>query len=365
MKHPLASTLFVAILLLATSRGYAAPWLYWTDTALHSVQRAPSDGTGPVERLVSGANGVNEPRGIALDLHGGKMYWAESGSKRIRCANLDGSNVEDLVTTGLSFPADIQLDLANGKLYLADRDRNAIRRCDLNGANLQDVRTGATQAYFLYVDVPRSRIYWSEDDAKVIHRASLDGTGAIENVVTGLSRVRDVAMDPDTDMFYWNDRSSHKVQRRLLSGGTVEDLFTTADGLDRPHGLVIDLDAQRLYWTDTTAQCIRSGRTDGAGAAQLLYSASTSSLVSSPWGITLAVPPCRSLVSPDLNQDCYVDKDDISLFASCFTGPLMPMLAGCDSRDFDDDGDVDQADFGILQRCYSGSRLVADPGCDD
>jgi len=273
--------------------------------------------------------------------------------------------VEDLVTSGLSFPADIQLDLVNGKLYFADRDRNAIRRCDLSGANLQDVRTGATQAYFLYVDLPRSRVYWSEDDNKVIHRANLDGSGAIENVVTGLSRVRDVSLDPDAEMLYWNDRGSHKVQRRPIAGGTIEDLFTTADGLDRPHGLAIDLDAQRLYWADTTAQCIRSGRTDGAGAAQLLYSASTSPLVSNPWGIALGVPPCRNFVSPDLNQDCYVDKDDLSLFTSCFTGPLIPAIVGCGQKDFDRDGDVDQVDFGLLQRCYNGDRPVADPSCDD
>jgi hypothetical protein len=184
--------LFVALVLMLVSRGYAATWLYWTDTALHSIQRAPADGSGPVERVVGSANGVNEPRGIAVDLHGGKMYWA-----------------------------------------------------------------------------------------------------------------------------------------------------------------------------DTTAQCIRSGRTDGVGAAQLLYSAATSALVSNPWGIALGVVPCGSFVAPDLNHDCYVDRDDMAMFVGCFSGPKMPMIDGCGGCDFDDDDDVDQADFSRLQRCYRGSRPVVDVGCDD
>lgn len=73
MRRPFASLVLAVLVLLLVSPGYAASWLYWTDTALHSIQRAPADGSGPVERLVSSANGVNEPRGIALYLHGGKM----------------------------------------------------------------------------------------------------------------------------------------------------------------------------------------------------------------------------------------------------------------------------------------------------
>ena len=40
-----------------------------------------------------------------------KMYWTKSGTDKIQRADLDGSNVEDLVTTGLSSPSGIALDL--------------------------------------------------------------------------------------------------------------------------------------------------------------------------------------------------------------------------------------------------------------
>jgi hypothetical protein len=41
----------------------------------------------------------------------GKIYWREALTDKILRADLDGSNVEDLVTTGLSVPRGIALDL--------------------------------------------------------------------------------------------------------------------------------------------------------------------------------------------------------------------------------------------------------------
>ena len=57
-----------------------------------------------------------------------KMYWTDFGTDKIQRANLDGSNVEDLVTTGLSGPRGIALDLANGKMYWADAGTGGNRR---------------------------------------------------------------------------------------------------------------------------------------------------------------------------------------------------------------------------------------------
>ncbi len=65
----------------------------------------------------------------------------------------------------------------------------------------------------------------------------------------------------------------------------------------------------------------------------------------------------------DYDQDGDVDRDDFQAFENCFSGPQVPVTAGCDSRDLDADGDVDQCDFGLFQRCYSGENNPADPGC--
>ena len=74
--------------------------MYWT-AYTGKIQRANLDGSN-VEELLS--TRPSTPKGIALDLPGGKMYWidfARAPAASIRRANLDGSDVEDLITSGL------------------------------------------------------------------------------------------------------------------------------------------------------------------------------------------------------------------------------------------------------------------------
>ena len=56
------------------------------------------------------------------------MYWADSTKDKIQRADLDGSNVEDFVTSGLSDPSGIALDVAGGKMYWTDVLADKIQR---------------------------------------------------------------------------------------------------------------------------------------------------------------------------------------------------------------------------------------------
>ena len=84
--------------------------MYWTDWITDKIQRANLDGS-QVEDLIT--TGLRRPKGLALDGGRGKMYWVADGGfgpDKIQRANLDGSQVEDLITTGLSSPYGIALD---------------------------------------------------------------------------------------------------------------------------------------------------------------------------------------------------------------------------------------------------------------
>ena len=93
--------------------------MYWTNPGSDKVQRADLDGSN-VEDLVS--SGLISPTGLALDVSGGKMYWTDRGTAKIQRAGLDGSNVEDLVISGLTTPTGLDLDVSGGKMYWADVD---------------------------------------------------------------------------------------------------------------------------------------------------------------------------------------------------------------------------------------------------
>ena len=72
-----------------------------------------------------------------------KMYWTNLNANKIQRANLDGSNVEDLITRGLNKPYELKLDLAGGKMYWTNRFDGKIQRANLDGSNVEDLVTRA------------------------------------------------------------------------------------------------------------------------------------------------------------------------------------------------------------------------------
>ena len=104
--------------------------------------------------------------------------------------------------------------------------------------------------------------------------------------MTGLIRTRGVKVDPNGGYYYWCDRESHKVQRKPINGGEIEDLYT---GLDTPHGMTLDIRAGKIYWVDTGtnsigglgAKAVSRGDMDGSGAQEVLAN------MSQPWDLTL------------------------------------------------------------------------------
>ena len=78
------------------------------DSSTDKIQRANLNGTN-IEDIVT--RGLRTPTGIAVDPEAGKLYWADSGTDKIQRANLDGSNIEDIVTSGLRTPTGIALSI--------------------------------------------------------------------------------------------------------------------------------------------------------------------------------------------------------------------------------------------------------------
>ena len=73
--------------------------------------------------------------------------------------------------------------------------------------------------------------------------------------------------------------------------------------------------------------------------------------------------PLTKAVVADFDADGDVDGDDLTVFTSCHSGPMVAFAGDCGKADFDGDCDVDQSDFGLFQRCWSGKGKPADPNC--
>ena len=245
--------------------------LYWSDWGTDKIQRADLDGSN-VEDLVSGA-GLNGPDGLALDMAGGKMYWTDAGTAKIQRADLDGSNVEDLITSGLSVPFGLALDVSGGKMYWTNRQNGKIQRADLDGSNVEDILTLAGLAFpgEIALDLANGKMYWTNPGSDKIQRADLDGSNLEDLVTSGLSSPTGLALDLSGGKMYWTDRGTRKIQRAGLDGTNVEDLITT--GLTTPNGLDLDVSGGKMYWTDVDADKVQRADLDGSNVEDLLTSA--------------------------------------------------------------------------------------------
>ena len=250
----------------------STPKMYWTDVGTHKIQRANLDGSN-IEDLIS--TGLIYPQGIALDLTGRKMYWTDGGTDKIQRANLDGSNVEDLITTGLTSsptgPEGIALDIAEGKIYWTDFSTGKIQRANLDGSNVEDlITTGLRHPQGIALDRTGGKIYWAHDSPDKIQRANLDGSNIEDLITTGLEGPQGIALDLTGGKIYWADEGTHKIQRANLDGSNIEDLITSDTGLHGPRSITLDLTEGKIYWADRSRRKIQRANLDGTNIEDLV-----------------------------------------------------------------------------------------------
>lgn len=248
--------------------------VYWTDESTRKIQRADLTGRN-VKDIITGfkfppgggsmsitcrdgkCTGVASwkdgemwlthdllirPGHIALDVQRKKIYWVNEMLDHIQRANLDGSDVEDLVTW--TFSNALTLDRSRGKIYWTDYSMNAIRRANLDGSNVEDLATTMGEPVSLALDVARGKIYWTiwaeGPGPRTIQRANLDGSN-IEYILTNSESLTSLTLDPVGAKIYWiasePDTDIGKIQRANLDGSDIENVIT---GLNNPWSLALD-----------------------------------------------------------------------------------------------------------------------------
>ena len=265
--------------------------MYWTDVGTFKIQRSNLDGS-QVEDLVT--TGLDYPRGLALDVAGGKMYWVDVGTFKIQRANLDGSQVEDLVTTGSVGPRAVALDVNGGKMYWTGDDwteedgrtiEGRIQRANLDGTQVEDLLTDPSEVSDpggLALDLAAGKMYWTDTGYSSIERANLDGSDSETLVYEWLNAPWSLALDLARGKVYWADPGTMRIQRANLDGSQVEDVIVSGLG-DPAIGLALDSAGGKLYWTDRGTKKILRSNLDGTRVEDLVTG------LSEPVGLALEI----------------------------------------------------------------------------
>ena len=296
--------------------------LYWASGYPHAIERSDLDGSH-VETLVEFSS--HRPLGIALDTLRGKMYWARgysSGPGKIQRANLDGSDLEDLFWADSPAPSDVALDVANDKMYWADWSLDIIRRANLDGTNIETLVTSAgphalaldlvhgkmywtifagsfgtgkvecanldgTDRTLLYtaeniqphgitVDPAGGKVYWTDDRAgrKAVYCANLDGSdpGVFVEIANGF--VWGIDFDATAGRLYWSNYGHDTIYATAVDTATTVDVFPNEVWF--PLTMILDRANDDLYWTDSEA--VRRATTSGAAITTLAEPRSHSAL---------------------------------------------------------------------------------------
>ncbi len=276
----------------------AAGFLYFVDVANDAIKRSSLDGSAvqtlvDLRALFGGVDGDYSPRYVALDSAAGKLYWTDSTAGRIQRADLDGSQVETLLSgfTGGGL-REIKLDTASGKMYWTDIATHKIQRANFDGSGVQDIVSASVSgARALVLDLTAGKLYWADQGTRDIRRANLDGTN-MEVVWSGDSNSQPVAIALDTQAgkIYWSDGNLDKILRANLNGSQVEELIDTrAFFSDTLVGsLEIDAASGKIYFSDYLNGPLFRANLDGTDAVAILgASGRTQGIAILPPGVTV------------------------------------------------------------------------------
>ena len=221
------------------------PPLYWINAKIGTLQQLVDT---EVKNLVSEAQNATS---LTVDTANGKLYWTEKTGNRtgkIQSAPLDGTNVQ-LVKDLTSVPLDIALDTAGGKLYLSNA-WGKIQRMNLDGSNFQpNLITGLMAPQNIVLDSVEGKLYWTEQLSKTtgkIQRANLDGSN-VQFVKELTSAPRGMTLDTVNRKLYLTNGWG-KLQRMNFDGSNFQPNFIIS--LKDPGQVVVDMIDSKLYWTE-------------------------------------------------------------------------------------------------------------------
>lgn len=240
--------------------------LYWTDRGTLKIQRANLDGSDPEDVITTGL--VN-PMGLALDAHSGMVYWTDAGSSGggdggIYRAN-PASGVTQELLNGLVDPRGIAVDHASGKIFWTDT--GVISTANLDGSNagsiLPDLFPSPTG---LALD-PNSCLCYFTTNLGLIRTASLTGA----DLVTVLDLTIDsgpvaIALDIAGGKMYWVEAFPFPKVGRANFDGTEQEFLPVPSFFDAG-GIAIDPDQGKIYWTFGGA--IHKANLDGSDHAPM------------------------------------------------------------------------------------------------
>ena len=269
-------------------------WVEWVEG--FTIRRANLSGKN-VQNVVTASSDtgtVSWVSGIAIAKD--KIYWIQTerdavkypdwgrGGRLLR-ANLDGSNVEELIVAGYLRESSLAVDPAGESLYCTTPDsffhNLSILRVDLNGANTEFAVFSHSNSFFgpnrfrirkiavgilpdsaaaapvVYVaPAQRPPMYWIDTEAGTLHRLIGD---EVEDLLPDVQDATSLAVDTTNNKLYWTEQTGKNkgsIKSANLDGSNALVLANIQNGV--PRSIAVDPTQGKLYWTNSRGRIQRS-----------------------------------------------------------------------------------------------------------
>jgi sugar lactone lactonase YvrE len=141
--------------------------------------------------------GLDDPRGVAVDVSTHRLFWTDGDAGRLYWADPEELEPHEIPVHGaIEHPHGIAYDHVARRLYWTDTGTDTISRCDPTDCRARVLATGLADPLAIGLDLPARRMYWTESDAGAIRHNDLDGRGEPETLVSGLGAPAGLAILP-------------------------------------------------------------------------------------------------------------------------------------------------------------------------
>lgn len=204
--------------------------IYWSDTKIKAIFRAFMNGSD-TEKIIE--FGVSTPEGIAVDWLSRNIYWTDLDRNRIEVAKLNGAHRRTVLWLEIESPKSITLHPSKGWMYYAlwNTRHPSIERAALDGTKRTTFVNEVGRANGLTIDLEENYLYWTDIDALIIERCSLDDPQRTRHTVQGARNgFKPFSLAQYEEYIYWSDMTSQTIQRAHKS----VSVFHGGSGQERP-----------------------------------------------------------------------------------------------------------------------------------
>uniref|UniRef100_H2YAY8 EGF-like domain-containing protein n=1 Tax=Ciona savignyi TaxID=51511 RepID=H2YAY8_CIOSA len=200
-------------------------WVYWVDTRKGYMSLEPINQHLPMEICWA------YPNALAFDWVSRNMYYTnpdakvDPGNNRQYYRRTIIGNIGN--ETGVANPIGLAVDPQNGKLYWSDQGGDGIppkiSRCNMDGSYIENIiTTSVNNIQHIALDYSGGRIFWAEQNSGSIMSATTDGTD-IRTIVDNV--IRPMGLTVIGDYIYYSDLSLQLIERADKTNGNNQQIL--------------------------------------------------------------------------------------------------------------------------------------------